>query len=55
MHDRWGAGYEECTTGGVQNTRNARGMYDRIGAVHAECTTGEVQDMRNAQQAGCRT
>ena len=35
MHDRWGLGHEECTTGGIHDMRNA-------------CMTGEVQDMRNA-------
>ena len=24
MHDRWDAGHEECTTGGVQDMRNTR-------------------------------
>ena len=53
MHDRRGAGHEECLTGWVQDMMNALqegrrtwGMYDRRSAA--------LQDMRNAWQAGYR-
>ena len=48
MHDRRGAGHEECMTGGVQpqDMRNvlqvgyrAKGMHDRRGVRREECTT----------------
>ena len=58
---RVGCGHEECTTGGIQDMRNAqhnrgrtREMYDRRDAGHKECTKGWVQDMMNARQEGCR-
>ena len=49
MQDRSDAGHEECTTGVMQDMRNAgRGMHDRSEAGHEEFTTGVTQDMRNA-------
>ena len=42
MYDRRDTGYEECTTGGLQEMRIE------------EFTTGGVQDIRNARQEGCR-
>ena len=43
MYDRRDTGYEECTTGGLQEMRIEEFM------------TGGVQDIRNARQEGCRT
>ena len=37
MHDRRGAGHEECMTGGVRRTL---GMHDRMDAGHEKLTTG---------------
>ena len=37
MHDRWGAGYEKCMTGGVQEMKNAR---------QEECRTKGIHDRR---------
>ena len=60
----WGTsqGHEECTTGKVQDMRNAQqegcrtwGMHNRRGAGHAEFTSGWGQNMRNEWQERCRT
>ena len=41
MHDRIGAGHEECTAGSMQGIKKAS-------------TTGRMQDMNNTCQKGCR-
>ena len=62
MDNRWGARHEECTTGGMNNMRNARhdrgrtwGMHDRWGAGHKECNPWGIHDIRNARQERCMT
>ena len=61
MHNRRGAGHEECMTGGVQpqDMRNAlqvgyraKGMHDWRDAGREECMTWGVQDMRNSKGRG---
>ena len=49
MHDRRGAGHEECMTGGLKDMRNAlqtgyraRGMHNWRDAGTEECMTGGV-------------